>query len=507
MNRRHFLGSLSGVAWVGAGLGPISSGGAAEPSTPEAHDIGSRLELFVDDWLIDKLRGLERRLHHPTPQNVALVADKPWEGNGGNYMTVFRDGDRYRMYYRGVHVVYSQGKFDEPHPEYTCYAESTDGIHWKRPNLGLFEVAGTRENNVILTRETGGEATHNFSPLIDTRAGIVKEERYKALGGGGKGLIAFGSADGIRWKKLREQPVITQGAFDSQNLAFWDTDRAEYRAYFRDFRDGRDIKTCTSKDFLVWTDPVFLEYTPERISELYTNQILPYPRAPHLLLGFPTRYTDRGWSAAAKLLPQYDYRRIRASQSQREGTALTDGMFMSSRDRHRFAIWPESFIRPGLKLKGNWFYGDNYQSLGLVETPSSIDGAPEELSFYVTESSLQGESVRWRRHTLRIDGFVSVHAESSGGEMTTRPFRFTGKQLVMNYSTSIAGGIRVEIQDAQGTPIPGFALADGEELYGDSLGQGVPWKRGDDVSSLSGRVVRLRFVMKDADLYSIQFRS
>lgn len=221
----------------------------------------------------------------------------------------------------------------------------------------------------------------------------MKEERYKALGGGTKGLIAFGSPDGIRWKKLREQPVITQGAFDSQNLAFWDTDRAEYRAYFRDFRKGRDIKTCTSKDFLVWTDPVFLEYTPERISELYTNQILPYPRAPHLLLGFPTRYTDRGWTAAAKLLPQYDYRRIRASQSQREGTALTDGMFMSSRDRHRFAIWPESFIRPGLKLKGNWFYGDNYQSLGLVETPSSVEGAPEELSFYVTESSLQGESV------------------------------------------------------------------------------------------------------------------
>jgi hypothetical protein len=485
------------------GLLATNPEGRAEP--PIA--IGGRRELFVDSLLVEKLTGgAELRLHHPTPQEVVLVADRPWEGNGGNYMTVFRDGDRYRMYYRGVHVVYRQGGYDEPHAEYTCYAESADGIRWTRPSLGLFEVMGTRSNNVVMTREAGGNATHNFCPFIDTRPGVSPEERYKALGGGGEGLTAFASGDGLRWRKLHAAPVITKGAFDSQNLAFWDAEAGEYRAYFRDFRDGRDIKTCTSQDFIHWTDPVYLEYTPGRISELYTNQINPYHRAPHLLLGFPTRYLDRGWTAAARNLPQLDYRQIRASQSTREGTALTDGMFMASRDRKRFTVWPESFIRPGLRTSGNWFYGDNYQCLGLLETKSAIAGAPDELSFFVTEATLQGDSMRWRRYTLRPDGFVSVRAPLAGGELVTRPLTFAGDMLELNYSTSAAGGLRIEIQDPAGAPLPGFALAEAEELYGDSLAQPALWKPGSRLSGLAGKPVRLRFVLRDADLYSYQFR-
>lgn len=469
--------------------------------------VGARRELFVESSLVDRLVGAATfELHHPTPQEVALVADRPWEGNGGNYMTVFRDGERCRMYYRGVHVVYRQGGYSEPHAEYTCYAESPDGIRWTRPNLGLFEVMGTRSNNVILTREVGGNATHNFSPFLDTRPGVPREERYKALGGGGEGLTAFGSADGLRWRKLRDQPVITKGAFDSQNLAFWDAENGEYRAYFRDFRDGRDIKTCTSKDFLEWTEPEYLEYTPGRVSELYTNQIHPYHRAPHLCLGFPTRYLDRGWTAAAQYLPQLEYRKVRASQSQREGTALTDGMLMASRDRRRFTVWPESFIRPGLRTAGNWFYGDNYQCLGLLETQSAIEGAPEELSFFVTEATLQGDSMRWRRYTLRLDGFVSLHAPLAGGELITRPLTFAGDVLEINYSTSAAGGLRVEVQDPEGQALPGYALADAEELYGDALAQRVLWKHGPALASLAGKPVRLRFVLRDADLYAFQFR-
>jgi hypothetical protein len=76
----------------------------------------------------------------------------------------------------------------------------------------------------------------------------------------------------------------------------------------------------------------------------------------------------------------------------------------------------------------------------------------------------------------------------------------------MNYATSAAGSIGVEVQDVTGRAIPGFTLDDAPEIYGDELERVVVWKVGSDVSRLSGQPVRLRFVLKDADLYSIRFR-
>lgn len=475
---------------------------AAEPI-----EIGSRRELFVDDLLIEALRGGARRvLHHPVLREVSVQMDRPWEGNGVNYVTVFQDGPIYRMYYRGSNIVYTPKGSRETHPDLYCYAESRDGIHWTKPELGLFEFKGSRANNIIWT----GLGSHNFAPFRDSNPKCTPDARYKALGYGetaaGRGLFALRSADAIHWTLVSERPVITKGAFDSQNLAFWDADRGTYREYHRDFRDGRDIRTSTSQDFLHWSEPAFLAYTPGRTSELYTNQILPYYRAPHLLLGFPTRYADRGWTKAAEALPRLDYRKLRASNSTREGTAITDGMFMTSRDGTRFSVWPESFIRPGLRLTDSWFYGDNYQNWGLVETRSAIEDAPPEISIYVTENTLQDRRAYLRRHSLRIDGFVSVNAPLSGGEVVTRPLRFAGGRLVLNYSTSAAGSIRIEVQDEHGHPLPGFALQDWPEIYGDSIGQAVPAKAGSDLGQLAGKTVRLRFVLSDADLYAFQFQ-
>ena len=496
-------------------------------------DVGSRREMFVDDALIERTAGrAEVQLHQPAPREVAIVSDQSWEGNGTNYVTVFRDGDVYRMYYRGSHFSYLGGKDRPNHRDLYCYAESRDGIHWTKPELGLFEWNGSKKNNIVWD----GVGSHAFVPFRDTNPQCTPEAKYKALGVGGPkhGLYAFRSPDGIHWSLMSPKPVITKGDFDSHNLAFWDADRGQYREYHRQFRNGRDIRTATSKDFFEWTepelltysalvnpgrkagadatpadvkDPVGAKYPPGRVSELYTNQILPYYRAPHILLGFPTRYIDRGWTESAKALPRYDYRQVRAKRSTREGTAVTDGMFMTSRDRMQFAVWPESFVRPGLRTRDTWFYGDTYQNWGLVETKSAIEDAPPELSIYVTEATGRDKPARLRRYTLRIDGFVSLHAPLAGGELLTKPLTFRGRQLAVNYSTSAAGTIQVEIQEADGKPIPGYSLAEAQDLYGDSLEQLVTWKSGSDVSRLAGRPVRLRFVVKDADLYSFQFRS
>lgn len=444
-------------------------------------DIGSRVELFVDDYLIDSLDGGALKLHKPTPREVVIVHDAPWEGSTSHGHVVFQDGSLYRMYYRA-------SEWDETaddHLHYSaCYAESKDGIHWTKPELGLYQFHGSKRNNIVFM----GRGRQNFAPLKDANPDCSPDARYKALAGvaGDGGIWTFQSPDGIHWSPLSRGPVITHGAFDSVNLAFWDTTRKRYVDFHRGFRDGyRDVLTCTSTDFRNWTQPVFLEYPDAPPEHLYTNSIAPYYRAPHIFIGFPKRF-----------LPSRN-----PTRHFKRGTS--DVLLMSSRDGRTFRRWGEAVIRPGLQ-KSRWVNRNNYVAWGVVVTKSDIPDTPDELSIYSIEGYYVGKSCQLRRYTYRIDGFASVQASLAGGEMVTKPLVFDGDRLIINFSTSAAGSVRVEIQDAEGTPIEGYRLDESTELFGDEIGQPVTWKAGADISRLAGKPVRFRFVMKDADLYSIQ---
>ena len=477
-------------------------------------DIGSRRELFVDDHLIESLRDARRQLHHPAPREIALVHDAPWEGAGSGYHTVIRDGDLYRMYYRGSALGVEDGRLKLGREVY-CYAESRDGIRFTKPELGLHEYNGSKQNNVIWT----GVGTHNFAPFLDTRAGCPTESRFKALGGlpSQGGLFAFQSADGIRWSLIQDEPVVTKGAFDSQNLAFWDETAGVYRAYFRTFTQGvttgqvwkpagyRAIRTATSRDFLNWGNEADLTYEDSPVEHLYTNQIAPYFRAPHILIGFPTRYIERGWSDSMRALPEREQREQRAAAHLRYGTALTEGLLMASRNGVHFERWNEAFLRPGPERPQTWLYGQQYIAWHAVETKSSLPGAPDELSLYASEGSWHGKGNAIRRYTMRLDGFVSVSAPLSGGELVTKPIVFTGDKLAINFATSAAGDIRIEIQGSDAKPVPGFTLDDCQPIFGDTVDRTVTWNDGSDVSQLTNKPVRLRIVLRDADLFSLKF--
>ena len=477
---------------------------------PEAVDIGSNRELFVDRALLEVVDGgAELRLHAPVRREVAIKYDQPWEGNASGYATVFQDGDVYRMYYRGHRYVYDDNSLRQAQSEVVCYAESDDGIHWTKPMLRLFEWDGSKENNIIWR---GGPETHNFAPFKDSNPNCDPDERYKAIGGTvtSKGLLTFKSADGVHWSKLSEEPVVTKGAFDSHNTCFWDPRGNRYVMYMRYFSEGqfqglRSIGVSYSTDFTEWTEPVGLEYPGSPPQQMYTNQIAPYLRAPQILMGFPTRYVARPLNAHGKTLDPVPLRDQLTKAYERVGTDLTDGLFMTSRDGLSFHRWDEAFLRPGPQEEGHWIYGDNYQSYGLWETKPETPGAPHELSMHFSEYAWLDEDHQARRYTIRLDGFVSLHAPLAGGEITTRPLKFTGERLSMNYATSAAGSVFVEIQDAAGQAIDGYALEDCLEHYGDSVDQTVAWESGSDVSSLSDLPVRLRFVLKDADVYSFQF--
>jgi len=483
-------------------------------------NIGSRLELFVDDYLIENLKGGARLdLHHPTPKEIVIIHDKPWEGSGSGYHSVFKDGNKYRMYYKAWQHSASSD-LSNSHPLFCAYAESNDGITWTKPNLGLYEFNGSKDNNIVFISGKVGDFNVNAGhPAVfkDENPNVPSNALYKAIliSNGKPGLIAFKSPDGIHWSLMSDKPIIKDGAFDSQNLAFWDSFRKEYRAYWRYFTKGkgdsiyvgnRAIRTATSLDFLNWKEQTNIEYVDSPEEQLYTNQIKPYYRAPHLLIGFPARYVDRGWSESMKVLPEMEEREKRASISERYGTALTESLFMVSRDGKVFNRWNEAFLRPGIERKGTWTYGDQYIGWHVVETKSDTEGAPNELSLYATESYWKGKSSALRRYTLRLDGFVSIKAPMSGGELLTKPLTFRGNNLVLNFSSSAAGGIQIEIQDENGKPVPGFTLQDCPPIFGDTIERKVLWKNGSDLSSLEGKPIRLRFVLRDADIFSFRFR-
>lgn len=485
--------------------------------------IRSDRQLFIDDYLINKLTGgANKLLHHPRPMEVAITHEEPWEGSGSSFHSVFKDGDKYKMYYSAWDFTIVEGKVtDDSHPYKLCYAESDDGIHWTKPNLGLVEFNGSKNNNIVMISGKLGDVYPDLGhPVVfkDSNPNVTPDAKYKAIirdwsvESGLKGLLAFKSPDGFKWTLMHPESVITDGAFDSQNLAFWDDDRKEYRAYWR-YMAGeeaiRSIRTARSDDFINWTDQKDLKYGDAPEIQLYTNVIKNYERAPQLLIGFPVRYIDRGWSTTMDALPDLENRRLRATGEERFGTALTESLIMVSRDRVNFHRWEEAFLRPGIERTGTWQYGQQYIAWSMVETSSALEGAPNELSLYAVEGfwgAIEKGMDALRRYTIRLDGFASINASMAGGELVTKPFTFEGSELELNFATSAAGDIRVELQDESGRPIPGYSLNDCVPLFGDTVGRKVYWKNGADVGALQGKTVRLRFAMKDADLYALKFQ-
>lgn len=382
-----------------------------------------------------------------------LTTDKPWEGPTCAYFSVVQDGSKVRLYYRGGG---NKQAGDRSEDQLTCVVDSDDGIHFTRPELGPIEVDGSSVINVIWK----GVESHNFSPFIDTKPGTKAKARYKALGGikqAGKnwqygetpgGLYAFASADGIHWHKIAPEPVITKGAFDSQNLAFWDSARDRYACFSRISSNKLlAIQSSSSQDFLEWSEGIPHRYAEGVPGEhFYTSATVPCPTAPHLLLSFPKRFEPR---------------RMKVAEHEIKG--VSDAIFMSSRDGVNWdRPFLEAWVRPGPDQK-NWTDRSNMTACGIY------DGGDGEWSLYISEHYRHADH-RIRRLTVRQQGFASMHAGATpDAEFVTHPLKSDGKSLQLNYATSAAGSIQIEVQDEKGQPIPGFTLEEMPELYGDEF--------------------------------------
>lgn len=456
-------------------------------------DIGTRLEPFMDDYLIAEMHDVALTAGVPERESVALRFDEPWEGYFASFMTIIKDGPKYRLYYRG----WSPGK-----PEVTCYAESNDGREFIKPKLGIHAYEGRTDTNIILSGMPN--ISSDFSPFLDNNPEARPEERFKAVGGTrkGGGLYTLASADGIKWQLLHPEPVFSQGAFDSQNVAFWSALEKQYVLYFRvtsegsadsAFRGFRTISRTTSKDMIHWTPPQRMTFGDAPDEHLYTQQTHPYFRAPHIYLAFPMRFVPGRQflsTERARELGVYKDREKNAS----------DTVFMTSRGGNTYQrTFRSAYFRPGPDPM-MWVGRNSIVALGVVP----LDGGRMGLYRQHRYASLDNHLVLY---SVRQDGFASLRAGGRKGFIVTKPFQQAGRSLWLNFATSAIGGVEVEVLDENGRPLPDYAGANASRFFGDSLAQEVVWSgSGATWAGLAGKNVRLKIGLQDADLYSLQQR-
>jgi hypothetical protein len=471
-----------------------------------AIDIGDRRELFVDDLLIERLDNAALKLHEPVSGGVAIRLDRSWEGPANGPVTVFWHDGRYLMYYRAMTLTTGDDS------GVLCVATSDDGVTWVKPELGLVQRAGEVSTNV--TAEDSGKPMLMAAVWLDEGPDVPAHERIKALMSetlegekhtafadpkGPKRLVVWCSADGFTFRLMEHQPEIVsdlKNCFDGGNTMFWSAAEEAWVLYYR-FMDGyRSMARTTSKDFTHWADPVAMSYDETEREQFYTNNTVPYFRAPHQYVAIAARFMEGRrvvTDEQVKTIGLHDTRGHFYGNDCADAVLLTSRAGTTTYDR----TFMESFIRPGPGAQ-NWVSRTNYPLTGILPY------GERQMMTFVARHYMQ-DTWHVERLLMRLDGFASINAPWAGGEMLTKPIVFSGQQLEINYRTGAAGSLRVEWQDAAGTAIPGYGLDDCAEIVGDEVARIISWGDRADVEALVGRPVRLRWVLRDADLFSLRF--
>ncbi len=505
----------------------FSAGAASETLA-----IGKRRQLLMDDMFVQQPKNVEFVVHPPRKTGDIIAAQEVGRGLGG------------------VSVLYDDGIY---HLWYGCgawlaYAQSSDGVHWAKPNLGLLEE-DTADGiapppNAVVSRGDGNKKHRVGGGMVFLDPNAKDAERFRLVtnseDSNNNWLQIYSSPDGLIWRHTYTNVLTFRTNtrpfhLDSQNVIFWDGRIQKYTTYFRKnvprtpgsaALRTRSVARAESRDLAhfgtVEDAPVVLQadankvikfHMPDRDDvsrvDTYTSGTIMYPWAENAYLMFPTEYYHYDED-----LPEF-----RSEVPINAGTL--DTRFATSRDGLK---WRRYDHRPfvGLGMKGEFDSVRIYMGYGIVPAKNG-----RELYMYYLGTS---EPHGWNRDdrnnrlltaagltpitparaisrvVLRRDGFVSVYAPYTGGEFTTPLLRFAGDQLLLNVDTSSSGELRVELLDAQGQPIPNYTLNDCDLIHtANEISRVVKWKGSTSVKDLADKPIRLRFVMRDVDLYAFQF--
>lgn len=495
--------------------------------------VGDRRQVFVDHTFLADATNVTLIVHPPRKSGEMTVQpDRPWESGGiGPYSSVLHDGTMYRMWYHAM----DSFQWDTGHTNgCICYATSTDGIRWEKPDLGLVEYQGSRRNNIVFGHGAHGVILGQDGGMVFLDPTAPATERFRLVcrfGPEGEGLRVYSSGDGIHWK-LTHPSVITYRSedkrhhLDSQNVIFWDDARKKYVAYVRYNRPERSTGRARTiaraesdhlggfpqvQDMQVVFQPDDLDLKEDGVPavDFYMSAAIKYPWAEDAYFMFPTAYYHYSGRLPefAKQVP------INAGPLDSQFAASRDGITWERFDRQPFVP---------LGMKGEFDWGCARVFWGLVP-----DTTGREMYLYYRGGDwLHG----WDRNEnnkrilmaaglgatqnvacisrliARRDGFTSVRGAYPGGEFTTPPLVFTGNQLLLNVDTSATGQVRVGLLDEDGRPLAGFAPKECDLIHtANEINRRVSWRGRSDLSELAGRPVRIRFLLRNADLYAFQF--
>ena len=472
----------------------------ASPTAGETARVTDRMtgswQLFIDDYLIASKTNVVRRYHQFRKHrgNPLIVVDRPWEAHVVNSCTVLpgEDGTGFRMYY----YCWTEDKSKKKRGSFMCYAVSKDGLEWEKPNLGLYEWDGdgTKNNNIL-----SPGATH----VMRTPWENDLQKRYQGVGGM---YDARSSPDGIHWKQESTEKIVSGG--DTSHF-YWDPHTKRFRCTVKGGANARvsgEVSGLRRRvvGFSETTDltkfpPLRMVMAPDDVDDLwcepgtvqrthfYACPVLPYET---MYVGFLQIYRAEEpegyfhgplWLELVSSRDGVHWLREEADTTVRKIYSLQNTSRPPLLNIGKFREFDDGMvIAPTPLLVGDelWLYYTGY----------------DELHDWLPYKSAIGLA------KMRKDGFASLDADESTGEVLTKRFANPGGPLEVNYHAR-GGSVRVEILDAEGNVIPGYGRDECEALKGDSIRQAVAWKTKSEIPATAGPI-RFRFILDHGRLYS-----
>ncbi len=441
-------------------------------------EIGDNTQMFIDDYVISETN-MTRTFHQGEKTEPVFQGTEDYWENDGRYIygTVLYDEEEkiYKMWYQSFNGDHLSG--GDAASAMAAYATSEDGVNWTKPALGIInypESAGgeTSTNNNMIGN------SHIMSVFIDYDA--EPEQRYKMVTYGHSGYYIWRySADGIHWidgGKVHDGADVINAAQDNNGMFYG-----------------------------------LVKYQPEILR-----------RDQWTLVG---NSIDQ-WETAVpanSLADVVDAKSVYHSDSYGMGFYDKDGVYIGFNWLYTLtgAAYMEGLIEPGLvfsrDLKEEWQRPTREALIPLGEEGSIDDGmiftatsaieVGDEIWMYcgawdgdhgVSERDADLYIAKWR-----MDGFASMDAKGAGA-LTTKPVLFEGNVLNLNANAE-GGTVYVELQDENGTPIPGYTKADSDAITTDSVKHTVSWNGNADVSALAGIPVTVCVYAENSEIYSFAF--